>query len=134
RTITIPHLIFLHTSRRVPSLWLFPGENDCNRASVLDDLPCGRQLAGVPIDLERDNGVALFVCRVEKTSGGIEPDEAWCTASGRLPADDPQQTLRISLKNGDAVMAPVGAIDETAIRRYSDLGSGAVAREVGRQR
>src|SRR6266446_5697758 len=111
-----------------------PGEHDRNRTPVLDHLPGRRQLAGATVNTECDHGVTLFVRRVKKTPGWIETDEAWAAALRWLPADHAQQPFRIGGEDSDAVVAAVGAINETAVRRDCDLGCGAVAGEVCRQR
>src|SRR5262249_31558806 len=66
--------------------------------------------------------------------GGSETDGTRRTALGRLPTDDAQQSLRICREDGDAVVAAVGTVDETAIRGDRDLCHCAVIGEVARQR
>src|SRR5215467_2195623 len=115
---TMPRRRFLHS---------LSCEHNRDRAPVLDHLPGRRQLAGTPITPERDHGVALFVCRVEEMTARIEADEARGAALGRLPADHAQQSFRADGKDGDAVVAAIGAVSETAVERNSDFGRGAVA-------
>src|SRR5215471_9411015 len=112
-----------------------PGEHDRDRTPDLDRLTGRCRLAEGFVDPQNDHSVALFVCRIEKAPGGIEPDEARGAAEGRLPAGYPQRPLlRIDGEDGDAVVAAVGGVDETPVRPDRDLGRGAVAGEFACQR
>src|SRR5262249_33236920 len=110
-------------------------EGDRDRASVLDHLAGGRELAGAGFYRERHDGVACLIGRVQKTSRGIKTDKPGRRTLCRLRSDRSQCTARrIGAVDGDAVMTTIGTVYETPIWCDGDFSSGAVSGKLGWQR
>ena len=110
-------------------------ENDARRASGFHDLAGRRELAGFAIDLKGDDGVTVFVRRVELASGRIESEEARLPALNRFPTDMGQHPARVvDAKYDDAVVSTVRCVYEISRSRDGDFRTRIVAGVGGRRR
>src|SRR5262245_15338096 len=110
-------------------------ENDAGWASCFHHLAGRRELAGRLIDLERDDAVALQVCRVEQVARRIEGEKTRRAALRRIPGKGCEPTIRrIDTEDDDAVVPAVRDVDETSRARDFDFGGGIVAHECLGQR
>src|SRR5258705_11046054 len=110
-------------------------EHDGGRASCLDPLAGGRELARGLVHAEGHAGVAVLVRRVEKRPGRIEGEEARRLALGRFPAHGREHAGgRVDREYGEAVVPAVRSVDEAPGRTAPDLLGRAVPREGGRKR
>src|SRR6516165_8115263 len=95
-------------------------ENDAGWAPGFDDLTSRCQLAGLLINPEGHDVVAVEVCGIKQAARGVEGEEARGTALRRFPADRRQHSVRrVHAENHDAVVPAVR--HEDVIPRRSDL-------------
>jgi len=93
-----------------------------------------RQMAGLAIDSEHDDVVAVLIGGNQKLVARIDRDVSRRPAEARHVFDERQRAFAaVNRVHGDAVVAAIGDVEERALRVDLDLGGRAVALEVGGQ-
>ena len=99
-------------------------EEDDNRRGANRSVLAGKgEAARLPVDAEAGDRVAPLVARVKEITRGIDVKAARIIASRPGLAGKSQDAPRANGKEGDAVVQPVGRIDEPPVRRDHDLRS-----------
>ena len=110
-------------------------ENDAGRASGLHNLPGRREFSGLIVNSEDDNGITVFVRRVEQASAWIEREEARFLAPGRLPGNRVERPcIWVDGESCYAIVSAVRYVNKIARRCNGNLGRFVVAGECGRYR
>src|SRR4051812_4145035 len=97
-------------------------KEDADRAADRRDVAGGLEVAGLVVDPEVDDGVAVLVGGVEEGAARVDREVAGRLALGGGVANRRQPPgLLVDGEDGDAVVAPVRDVDEVPGRLDQDL-------------
>ena len=95
----------------------------------------GPQLAALRVAGERDDVVAVAVGDEHEPSVGRDSEVAGMAAQRRRELDQRQTAVcRVDAVHGNAVVTPIGAVQEFAVRRQVDVRAGVASLVAVRQR
>src|SRR3954470_16451824 len=98
-------------------------EQDADRGWDVGHLARESQLAGLGIAVEDRDGVAVLVARQQMRAIRVQRHAAWNASLGGDVLHIRQLAVRrIHLENSDAVMAPVGGVEEQSIVAQRQFG------------
>ena len=85
------------------------------------------------IDGKNKDGIGILIGRPEPAAGGVEIEITRRLTAGGDVFEPDELSMVLHPENREAIMAPIGAVNEMSIRMDANLRRGAIPFEIGRQ-